>query len=86
MCVMGIDGPSVSTMFSLDFGIAPTVWYFMFYHFDDFDKKNNEFKPGGDGTWDPWFKPEGDGIWGPWYKPEGDGTWGPWFKPGGGGT
>jgi hypothetical protein len=34
-----IDCPSVSTMFSLDFGIAPTVWHFKFYYFDDFDKK-----------------------------------------------
>jgi hypothetical protein len=30
MCVMCIDFASVSTIFQLDFGIVPTVWYFFF--------------------------------------------------------
>jgi hypothetical protein len=28
MCVTGIDIASISTIFGLDFGNVPTVWYF----------------------------------------------------------
>ena len=31
MCAMGIEFASVSKIFRLDFGIVPTVWYFMFF-------------------------------------------------------
>jgi hypothetical protein len=51
-------------MFSLDFGIAPTVGISSFIILTISIKKK-ESKPGGGGTWGPWFKPEGDGIWSP---------------------
>ena len=31
--VLGVSILPVSTIFQLDFGTVPTVWYFLFFHF-----------------------------------------------------
>jgi hypothetical protein len=33
MCVRGVNLFSLSTIFLLDFGTVPTVWYFFVFHF-----------------------------------------------------